>query len=316
MAMAGNTYSTLLREVWTPHLQTTVFQNHWMFDGSRFPIVKAPPGSTIPSGYEYALTSNTGTYQYDDPMVVPFTSSQIKAYFNKDAFQESARTFNVYRDYLAGGGEPGDFAMEKQSIASATANLLDKVTTTMITDLEGQIDAGDNYSDAGLARATYATLKSYEDTGVGDLALGDLEDMIEALMTHTSYGQNVRSESDLLLLVPRNQLTNISRLETGVAYNTFYNHMNTSSQDMGPMDAGRVFRTKSFEGVEIVVVPDMTTTTILCVHKPDVAIYETRPLTITPKSEAADTELALLTCSYNIVCKRPGNSAKLSAITA
>jgi len=316
MTMAGNTYSTLLREVWTPELQTTVFQNHWMFNGGRFPVVKAPPGSTISSGYEYALTSNTGTYQYDDPMVDPFTSSQIKAYFNKDAFQESARTFNVYRDYLQGGGEPGNFSMEQASIKTAANNLLDKVTTTMITDLEGQVDSSTAYSDASLSRTTYATLKSYEETTSTALTLAHLEDMIEALMTHTTYGQNVRSETDLLLMVPRNQLTNLSRLVTGQAYNASFFQFMTSTQDMGPADAGRVMRTKAFEGVEIVSVPDMTTTVLLCVHKPDVAIYETRPLTITPKTEAADTELALLTCSYNCICKRPGNSGKLSDKTA
>jgi len=317
MAMAGNTFSTLVREVWTPGLQTTVFQNHWMFNGGSFPIVKAPPGSTISSGYEYAITSSTGTYQFDDPMVEAYTSSQIKAYFNKDAFQESARTFNVYRDYLSGGGgEPGGFSMEQHSIKTAADNLLDKVVTTMLTDLEAQVDAGNTYSDATLNRGTYATLLSYEEDTGGALTLGHIEDMIEALMTHTTYGQNVRSETDLLLMVPRNQLTNISRLITGTDYQTDFMHFVTSTQDTGPADAGRVMRTKAFEGVEIVSVPDMTTTTLLCVHKPDCAIYETRPLTITPKSEAADTELALLTCGYNFICKRPGNSGKLSAKTA
>ena len=316
MTMAGNTFSTLLREVWTPELQTTVFNNHWMFDGSNFPVVQAPPGSTIPSGYEYLLTSNAGTYNYDDPMVEPFTSSQIKAYFNKDAFQEAARTFNVYKDYLKGGGETGNFDLEKHSIKTATELLVDKAVTTMITDMEAQVDEAATYSDASLSRTTYATIKSYEEDTPTTLNLAHIEDMIEALMTHTTYGQNVRSEEDLLLLVPRNQLTNIARLSTGVAYNTVNNFLSTSSQDMRPMDAGRMFRTKSFEGIDIVVVPDMTTTTLLCVHKPDCAIYETRPLTITPKVEAADTELALLTCSYNFICKRPGNSGKLSAKTA
>lgn len=316
MTMPGVTYSTLVREVWTPELQTTVFYNNWMFDGSRFPVVRAPAGSTISSGYEYAITSNVGTYNYDDPMVDPFTSSQVKAYFNKDHFQESARSFNVYRDYLAGGGETGDLSMERQAITTATKNLLDKVTTTMISDLESQIDSSDAYSDASLSRTTYATLKSYEEATSTALTLAHIEDMIEALMTHTTYGQGVRSETDLLLMVPRNQLTNLSRLVTGTAYNSSFFQFMTSTQDMGPADAGRVMRTKAFEGVEIVSVPDMTTTVLLCVHKPDVAIYETRPLTITPKTEAADTELALLTCAYNCICKRPGNSGKLSDKTA
>lgn len=317
MAMAGNTYSTLLNEVWTPALETTVFRNNWMFDGSRFPILDSPGGSTVSTGYEYAITSTTGTYNYDDPMNEPFSSSQVRAYFNKDHYQEAARIFNVYLDYLKNGGtKPAGFETQMHELESAAKNLLDKMTTTMIADVEGQVDSSSAYSDASLSRTTYATLKSYEETTSTALTLAHLEDMIEALMTHVTYGQNVRSETDLLLMLPRNQVTNLSRLVTGQAYNASFFEMITSTQDMGPADAGRVMRTKQFEGIEIVVVPDMTTTVLLCVHKPDVKIWRHRPLTIVEKSEAADTQLFHLTAGYNAIVHRPGNSGKLSAKTA
>jgi hypothetical protein len=103
---------------------------------------------------------------------------------------------------------------------------------------------------------------------------------------------------------------------TGQAYNASFFQMLTSTQDMGPADAGRVMRTKAFEGIEIAVVPDMTTTVILLVHKPDVKVYETRPLTIVEKSEKADTQLWHLTGSWNAIAERPGNHAKLSGKTA
>lgn len=164
MAMAGNTYSTLVREVWTPQLETTVFHNNWLFDGSVFPVVDAPGGTTISTGYEYAVTTNTGTFNHDDPMVEPFTSSHVRAYFNKDFFQESARVFKQYLDMMGNGGSQVVLDAVQHSLEIATKNLLDIATTTMIADLEAQIDSSTAYSDASLSRTTYATLKSYEET--------------------------------------------------------------------------------------------------------------------------------------------------------
>ena len=63
-------------------------------------------------------------------------------------------------------------------------------------------------------------------------------------------------------------------------------------------------------------VPDQTNTTILLVHKPDITIYQNRPLTIVEKTENADSLLWHLTCGYNIIHKSPGNGAKLSDKTA
>ena len=72
----------------------------------------------------------------------------------------------------------------------------------------------------------------------------------------------------------------------------------------------------SFNGVDIITVPDMTTTVLLLLHKPDCKIYKTRGLTITEKQEAADTQLWQLTCAYNAVVQNPKNSAALTAKTA
>lgn len=317
MAMAGVTFSTLVREVWWPELMSTHFLNNWMFDQTVFETIPALGGSAINAGYEYAVSSNVGTYNYDDSMVEPYTSSQVKAYFNKDHFQEAARIFGVYKDYLSNGGsETAALDYTRKTLETAVLNLRDKITTTMISDLEGQIDSSTAYSDASLSRTTYASLKSYEEATSTALTMAHLEDLVEALMTHVTYGQGVRSEQDLIWMVPRNQLTNLSRLVTGQAYNASFFQMMTSTQDMGPADAGRAFRTKTFEGIDIVSVPDMTTTVLLCCHKPDVKIVETRPFTIKEKSETADTELYQLTAAYNIVAKRPGNHGKLSGKTA
>jgi hypothetical protein len=317
MAMSGETFSTLVREVWYPELKNTVWYNFWMFNQNYFQKLDSPGGSTLSAGYEYAVTTNVGTYNYDDAMVDPYNTGHVRAYFNKDPFQESARVFNVYLDYLKNGGsEVGALDYARKTVEGGIRNLRDKATTTMILDLISQIDSSSAYSDASLSRTTYATLKSYEEDTSTALTMAHLEDAVEALMTHTTYGQTIQSESDLLWLFPRNQVTNLSRLVTGQAYNASFFQMLTSTQDMGPADAGRVMRTKAFEGIEIAVVPDMTTTVILLVHKPDVKVYETRPLTIVEKSEKADTQLWHLTGSWNAIAERPGNHAKLSGKTA
>jgi hypothetical protein len=312
MALSGQTFSTIKREVWTPELQNAIWYNNFMFDQSLFEIVTPPPGDTIATGYEYSVSTNTGTYTYDQAMVDPYSTSQIKAYFNKDSYQESTRSFNMHIENRQGVYETGVLDVERKNLEGGVKNLRDLATTTMISDLEGQIDSSTAYSDASLSRTTYATLKSYEESTSTALTLAHLEDLIENLEARATYGLGVESTSDLVFLMPRNQLTNLARLALGTAALTATDKVGVA----GAIDAGRVFRTKQFEGIDIVVVPEMTTTVILCCHKPDIKIFENRKLKITEKSEAADTNLNLITAGYNIVCMNPNNSAKLSAKTA
>ena len=143
------------------------------------------------------------------------------------------------------------------------------------------------------------------------LTLAHIEDAIEALETRTTYGLGVESYKDLVILMARNQVTNLARLALGTAALTL-----TSGIPEGPIDAGRVFRTKQFEGVDLIAVPDMTTTTIMILHKPDVTVYLDSPLNITPKTENADTDLNLLTMDVNVVAENPNNHAVLTLKTA
>ena len=55
MTMAGETWSTYVREVWTPEAIQTHFLNDWFFNQSYFPVVDAPKGLTISTGYDYAV---------------------------------------------------------------------------------------------------------------------------------------------------------------------------------------------------------------------------------------------------------------------
>lgn len=312
MALSGQTFSTIKREVWTPELQNAIWYNHWLFNQSYFKMETPPAGDTIPTGYEYSVTTNTGTYTYDQAMVDPYSTSQIKAYFNKDSYQESTRSFNMHIENRQGTYETGVIDAERKNIEGGVKNLLDKAHTTMWADFEGQIDSSTAYSDASLSRTTYATLKSYEETTATALTLAHMEDLLEALESRSTYGLGVTNYNDLLICMPRNQLTNLARLALGTAALTITDHVGTS----GAIDAGRIFRTKQFEGLTIQVVPEMTSTVVLVVYKPDVVIFENRKLKITEKTENADTNLNLLTAGYNMIAMNPNNHAKLSAKTA
>jgi hypothetical protein len=311
LATPGQTYDYLVRNVWQPELYVHHFLNFWFFDQSIFPFQRALGGDTISRAYEYSVSSNTGTFQYDDPMVEPFNSNWIRAYFNKQSFQESARLWKTKMHYRSNGGYQVNVDDVRKVLDDGVRNLRDKVTTTLLTALEAQIDSSSAYSDASLTRATYGFAAYEEDTSTA-LTLAHLEDAIEALMTGVTYGKNVSSRRDLVILMPENQLTNLARLQTGASNFSF----DASSQNMAPIDAGRMFRTASFDGIDIMTVPEMTSTSILIVHKPDVTIWETEPMEIEEKPELAHTMLWKITAGYNLEVAGPANHAKLSNKTA
>jgi hypothetical protein len=314
MTVPGNTYSTLLLEAWEAELESTLFFNDFMFNNSIFTKTESPSGSTISTGYEYSVSTTTGTFDYDDPMNDPFTLSHVRAYHNKDWYQEAARIFGQYVDMTRPGAQVS-LDQAKHEIEIGTKNLIDIATTTMWSDVETNATGTSTYSDASLTCSTY-DMTPYAETTSTALTLAHMEDAEEALLTHTTYGNKVRGREDLVWCLPANQLTNLSRLGSGVAYNASFFQMSASSQDPSAIDAGRQFRTASFNGVPLVVVPDMTTTTLLLLHKPDCVLYQHRPFTIKEKSELADTMLWHLTIGCNAVVKNPKNQASLTSKTA
>lgn len=307
--MANETFATILRDVYTPKLINTVFKDTTLLDGSIVPIVTPEAGGTISTGYTYAQTSNGGSYAYDAAAPDSDSSSQVKASFNKDPYQSLMRTFNVYRDWHAGGaGNETNTHYVMEAMAGGVRNHRDLVNTALIADLEAQIDAANTYSDTALVRATYDMVSYEEDTSTA-LTLAQMEDLMEALDAGTSYGRTTPDQAAWFM--PRNQITNYGRLGASASSSTPL-VFNTSDTN----DPGVITKAGSFEGVPIYHIPGMTSTTILYVNLERVKIYETRGLTITPKSELADTELFHITSSYNIVADSPKFHGKLSAKTA
>jgi hypothetical protein len=254
------------------------------------------------------VSTNAATYNYDDPAPDPDTSSQVRAYFNKDNYQGTARTFNVYNTYLTNGGSEvggGSLAADQLAIELAASNLRDLISTTAIADIESQIDSAGNYSDGTLSRSTY-NFTSYEESTSTALTLAHMEDALEAVegVTYGPGGMPARRE-DYVWLVPRNQLTMVSGAS----------NFPINFTPEGIKDPTRTVNL-SHETVPIIAVPDMTTTVLLLVHKPTTFLYEGRALEIKPKSELADTNIWLLTATYNLVATNPRACAKLSAKTA
>jgi len=306
--MDGVTFSLLVRNVWMPTLIKAVFKNNWIFNQKLFPIVKAKGGRSIDEAIQVTITTDVGTFEFDDVMGDPFTTTEVKASFNKKHYQETARLFKMYQDYMAEGGtEIQSLDAVKEVLATGLDNLIDKMTETMITDMINQIDDSAAYSDAALSRSTYPTLRSYVDSDAEALSLPDLDGAISALRARTTWGAGVKDpQRDLAILVPAVLQEKIASLVGSAAQMTY------SAQSKEQIDGGQILWTTHYGNLPVEIVPGMTSTTLLVVHKPDIKIFETKKPTWTPKSELAYTDLWHGVASYNIVVSNPNNHAKLT----
>ena len=315
MAYQGEGYSDYLREVWLPMARLMVYRNgYFLGKDSPFEIVppnKCPSGEHINMGLDYAISSNAGLYTVGDAMVTPAQTSTVKAYFNKDPFQETVKTYKMLKHmhHTGIGGTNLDKSTDDKAMTTGIKNLIDTAMTQMLADIVAWISATTAFSDASLDRSTYTSLVSYEATGVNALALADLEDALEALEDVT-YGPVARES--LAWLMPRNQLTNLSRLTSGVSNLG----LNASSDGVGKIDGDRTGRTKTFGDVPIFVVPDMSTTTILLVNRSAIKVYNWAPLEIEPKSLEELAQAWALSIGVCIGVEDPRQQGKLAGITA
>jgi hypothetical protein len=316
MTLSGSTFSTYLKTVVEPMAQQTFWLNNELLDGRYFEVIppnQCPAGTYVNVMIDYASSTNAAAYTVGDPMVVPGTTSSVLAQFNKDYFQESAKTYNYYK-WLNAGRE-GSYAdlgdQDMKEINLAAKKLRKLACTTMLSDLESWIDSAANFSDAALARGTYTSLVSYEDATVGTLTEAVLADAVEAL-TDSTYGPVDRS--DLLWVMDVNMVGKIAALQSP-AYNTFNKFATYDAQSNAPIDGGTVYRTQSWDGIPIAVMHDFSTTDILLVNKSKIKVYNWAPLTITPKDVAADENAFLLTFGACLVVEDPRQQGKLDAVT-
>lgn len=308
--------TTYDRNAWLREGQSVIYTNNWVFDQTAFEIVdpaNTPGGTRITYPIDYNSTYNGGTYDYDEAMPISDDLSSVVAYFNKDAYQGSARAYLMQIAQRQGNYDGMEITRDtiSEAIKWTSKNIRDDISTTVVTDLIAQIDSAGNFSDAALSRATYG-LTSYETAVGGALTIAALEDMIEGLQS-PSYG--AVPAGDLVFLMAINQFTNLSRLGTGAS--TTYT-LSASSDNTNPIDFGRQFRMENYNGIPILVIPDMSTTDILLVNKEVIKFYEWRTLAIADKTDGvmADQTLYHLKMGLNGVCLNPNECGKLSTVTA
>jgi hypothetical protein len=312
--VTGNTFEEYLNEVWIPESQLLVYKNGYFLGAeSPFGVVgpgECPGGDDINIDLDVAETTSAALYGIGDPMVAPDVTTTVKATFSKDLYQGSAKTYELYKLYQQGrDGSRLVGSQDDKALKAATKNLIDVFMAQALADLPAWIDSTSAFSDAALDRAVYTALVSYEAGAVGDLAVADLEDALEA-MENTTYGPVDRG--DMVWVMARNQLTNLSRLTTGVANL----EMISSSQGGAPVDGDRTRMTKSFGDVPIYVVPGFSTTTILLLNASKIKIYNWAPLQITPKQVNELAQSWLLNIGATLVVENPREQAKLPGITA
>ena len=314
MAISGNLYSTYLNTTYIPMVTSEIFWNQWWVNQPFFEVVQpgdarnCPGGSTINIVLDYAVSTNAEAYVQGAPMPTAHTLSDVRAYFNKDYYQEGGKVYGDTMSQLGGGGGNVPIDPQQKAIQTSIKNAVDLASTTMLTDLAGQVDSTTAYSDASLSRTTYS-LASSETGSVGALARSDLIDMIERAQ-NTTYG--FVPLDDLCFLMPPNQHTNVANLQGAAQYAEFV----VNAQDMSPMDTGVKFRCQTFETVPILQVPDMTTTEIYLLRRSTTRFHLHEGIKTVPKDVAEWADYWLTTLGVNMVVADPVRSQKLTGVTA
>jgi hypothetical protein len=298
----STTWTNLIQEVLLPRVQSVFFQNDSLFK------IWAPQPHLIGDSIDWPIhygpsTDYAGTYSEGDPAPNPNIDVILKGSVSKQPFQVSASISKVALDYMGGNklglSDPVLFDIENKVKA-----LLNSVNVTLLASLEAAVDSTGTYG--GNAIATYSALASYESAVSGVHSISMMEDMYEALLDN----DRGCDPSQLICLMPQNQITNHTRLVSG-ASNYPLNHQSGS-----PTDGGRQIPGAKFNGVPIYGIPDMTDTVVLMGEKDKVAIFEARPVTIEEKSVTADEVFFLITCNYQIALLNQAKWAKLTGVTA
>ena len=314
---AGYDSRILDKQSYLAEVQSVIYQDNWLFEEAKSVFKfngpeQCPAGSDIPFFIDYATTSNAGTYTYDQPMVESGDKSTVKAWFEKTAYQDACRVYNMQQAQQAGYGGALEVNRDKvqDALNNTAKNLRDLMTTTAITALIAQIDSAGNFSDAALSRATY-NLDSAETAVGGALTLDAIDVMLTELQSpaHMSV-----SKKDMILLMNGSVHADLAKLAPGASTSSV---LIANADGAGNIDMGLAPRIQTYSSIPIMVVPDMPDTDLLCVDKNAIEIFNWRDTAIVDKSAGvmADQNLWGLFAGVDIVCKNPKRCGKLSGLT-
>ena len=312
---AGFDLTAFRRNEYLPIVQNVIYKSSWWHTQNVFEIIPqsgCPGGNRIPWGVEYSSTSNGGSFTRGDAMAASDTLVGCTAYQTKDWFQHTAKVSGIDKAEMSGGGSEVAMDLTSKAIGAATRNLIHDMETAFAADFVALIDAASNtFSDAALTRSTYG-LASYEETTSAAVTLAQLEQLMEELGSNT-YGPIPREE--MVLCMVEGQVWNVARLSSNLAYNATFAALSTSTNPNDPIDGGRAFRNLSFNGVPIVVIPNMSTTDIVCTSRNNVKIYYHHDIEVISKDTAEFADLYEIVGGANLVVLDPLRAGKLSAKT-
>ena len=322
--MPGMDNSAFNSTGWEKQAQSLLTFDTWAFDQTLFKQrgpTEINAGDDIRFGIEYSVTDNGGTLVPWQALSDPDTVDGISATFEKSSYTNSGITDQVLQARENGANQLVDpsssLISDQKMVEIAVLNMKARMTAALILEMETQIDSSGNFSDSDRSRSTYG-LASYEDTDGGLIKLQQLEDAIENLQSST-YGESTRPETELLICLPRNQLTNLARAgaaSAGVSFNETNFYMTADSQSSAPIDAGRITRTKTFEGIQLQVIPGMTTTVILLIRRDTCSMDQWAPIYMKEIAAAGFQRQIACWCGMNFVTWKPSWNGKISGLTA
>jgi len=314
---AGVDQTAYRRNEWLPTVQNVLFRNSWWHTVGKQIFTYVPEescnkGNRITWGIDYSSTANGGAFTRGDAMPASDTLVGIAAYQTKDWYQAAAKVSGIDLAEMGGNGSEVQMNLTSKAIGAATKNLIQSEETAIAADIVAMIDSAATFSDAALTRSTYG-LASYESALSGALTLVAMEDMLEAL-ENTTYGPVPAEE--MVIIMARNQVTNLSRLSSNLAYNATFASMNTSLDSTATIDAGRQWRNRAFNGVPIVVVPGWSDADIIVTSRFNIELHEHFEPKVYTKDTAEFADLYHIVGGMNAIVLDPLRAGKLSGVTA
>jgi hypothetical protein len=323
--MSGFNATTFQRDAWLQEAQSTLVNNTWFADGAGLLVqhdeaeCQSGPNLTFP--IIYTQTDNTEVMPgYDAPMPASGSEGGSYFYFTKTPYHGTAQTYRMLQQFEKGFGNavPGS-SMTSDDTAKGLVldQLRARISSAYVSELEAQIDEANTFGDGSLTRATY-DLVSYEDDDGGYLTLRKMELLIDALCSST-FGDMTDPATQLDICMHRTQARIFSRAgaaNVGATFDEANFQMITSAQDGSPIDAGRLSRTKTFEGVNIRIVP-ITNTVVLGLRRGTNHIYNWWALNVEDKSSGimAAQKAWYFIIGGNVVCLKPKWNGKISGLS-
>lgn len=321
---SGMNYSEIANVVAThyyPFWVSIVWQNRVLFDFPSSPYatdmeVSPGPKGLIPidppvGGINRSFPVLVGTHEAEefteyDPIPTETSDSWTTAVPGIISVWEPILVTGFAADSAYGPEDlVGVIARNGEHAAGAIADKINNlILSTAATGLLGWID--DTTSAGGISRVTYDAWESAVTAVGGALSLEAMDDLVEEVTS----GERNAPESELEWWVPRNQVTNYRRL-AGITGNA---HTPEVVSPGGALDLG--YTGYSHNGMPIRSIPDLSTTTLLLVHRPSVRIREVRSLQVRIKDYAGDGDRMILSWRGALQVAKPHWCGKLTSVTA